>query len=87
MPRKSGKTSRRPPEQPKRDSRPKIVVASSEDGDWSEIYIDGKSAYGNHSIGWWQVLDILGIEYDTVEVPYEWAEEHGFPKEAKDLPK
>ena len=69
--------------------KPRILVASSENVGWEQIYIDGKQGYGNHSVGWQDVLDALGIEWDTAEVSEEWLDKHHytFPKLAKNLPK
>ena len=68
-------------------TKARILVAFSEDGDWEQIYIDGKQGYGNHSVNWRDVLDALGIEWNAIEVSGEWLDKHAFPKLAKDLPK
>jgi len=36
--------------------------------DWEGIYIDGKLKYQNHSINWWDLLKVLGIEFESLYV-------------------
>jgi hypothetical protein len=74
---------------PSKKDVPEIVVAAPEDGDWEELYVNGKSHGGNHSLEWPRVLGALGIKYEFVEVSEEWLEKHhhAFPLEAKNLPK
>ena len=47
---------------------PKIHVRSSEEGDWSAVYLDGKLATQGHVVEWWSVLHCLGIKFTTEEV-------------------
>jgi hypothetical protein len=65
----------------------KLLIASSESGDWEQLYLDGKRGYGNHSLHWTDVLNALGIDYETHEVPEDDHDCCDFPELAKDLPK
>jgi len=64
----------------------KIFLAKTDD--WTEVYIDGKSVYGNHRVSESEILSLAGIEWES-----KWYEEEdmeamqwSFPKELKDLP-
>jgi len=62
-----------------------ITFVHSEDHDWVCLYIDGKEAYQGHSINNMELLNCLGIKYESKEVTNEWAENQGhFPKNLKD---
>lgn len=50
----------------------KITVVGSPDGDWEGVYVDGRLKFEGHSITWWQMLDALGIEYDSFDADGEW---------------
>lgn len=64
-----------------------IVVVGSESGDWEQLYIDGKSVYGNHSITMDDILEFLNIDYSGFTVKDEWLEKNSFPEFLKDIPK
>lgn len=48
-----------------------ITFVNSEDGDWVGIYIDGVLARENHSYDADDMLDILGIDYNSHSVNME----------------
>lgn len=69
----------------KAKKNPKILVASSECGDWEQLYINGKKGYGNHSLNWRDILQELGIPWEEVEVLENDHEYSEFTELSKDL--
>ena len=39
--------------------------------DWTELVVDGKRVYGNHSIRPKELLNLLGIQYKTTYIEGE----------------
>jgi hypothetical protein len=44
----------------------RITIVRNDEGDWVGVYIDGELKYENHSIRNEELLDIIGIEYDSI---------------------
>jgi hypothetical protein len=58
----------------------KITVVGCPSGDWEGLFVNGQLVFEGHSISWWQALDALKIEYETLEADDEWMMDHGsFP--------
>jgi hypothetical protein len=51
-----------------KNSKPKIVIANGDEGDWTGLYVDGVLKYEDHSLEASYVLKILGIKFKEVEV-------------------
>jgi hypothetical protein len=57
-----------------------VGILSSEDGDWTGLYLDGKLIAENHSLSnwdWVQLLSSLGIGVQDEERSMEWFEKVG----------
>lgn len=65
----------------------KLIIASSEDGDWEGLYINGELVEEGHSLNWRRVISkhFLGDSFyiesmEDIEVKGKWLSEEGsFP--------
>lgn len=64
----------------------KIALVHSEQGDWIEVYVDGKSVYGGHSVRPEELLELANVSYESCEVSDDWCEINGFPEQFDDIP-
>lgn len=63
-----------------------IVIVGSPDGDWEGLYLNGRLVFEGHSITWWQMLEALKIEYQTLEADQDWFYQRGnLPKFLEDV--
>jgi len=64
-----------------------VTILSSEGGDWTALYIDGKKAIENHSLSEREVVEALGIDCECRELSDEYLEESGsnFPDTLEEL--
>lgn len=49
----------------------KIHFRYSESHDWMALYVDGKAVYQGHDINEKMLLDYLGIDYTSEDIPDE----------------
>lgn len=61
----------------------RVVITRDEDGDWSGLYVNGELVYQNHRISADDVLEALGIEYETRGI--DLGDGGSFPQDYKDL--
>ncbi len=55
----------------------KKITFVSDDNDWEGLYINGKLVMENHRLDWDDILDAIGVEYETIVADDEWLAEHG----------
>lgn len=64
----------------------KITIVDHAGGDWTGMYLDNKLVLEGHSLNWWEILNILKIEYEEIEADENWMYENGnLPKDLKDV--
>jgi hypothetical protein len=62
----------------------KINFVNAED--WAGLYIDGKLVLEDHNLHWGQVLEALGIDYESDTIDEEWMEKWGrLPSKFKEV--
>ena len=64
-----------------------VIIATSDDGDWTGIYVNGVLKAENHSLRDSDVLKALGIDYQEIEFTYDEMEAMNchFPKDSGEL--
>jgi hypothetical protein len=66
------------------DPVPHIKVVSADD--WTGLYIDGKLKLENHNLHWDEILDAIGVDYESDVIDEDWMEANGrLPENLSDV--